>query len=170
MTSPFPPTRLLTTGHRPDGTSIFTHDSPPPSFQPFGPSTTAFTSFHSSLVVPVSNTAPFPDLSCTLPRCPPSGVLFCTTDFAPGGKAPMHRTLSIDYIMVIVGEIVVLLDGGEEKVLKAGDAMVQRGTNHSWENRGEGWAKMVFVMVGSEEIKLADGRVLGDSQFDASKR
>ncbi|KAJ7673992.1 hypothetical protein DFH06DRAFT_1081795 [Mycena polygramma] len=159
-TSTLPDPRLVVTGHTPDGTSVFSLDEERKPFTLFGPAGAHFTTFHASPTVPASNTTPFPDLAPALPRCPPSGVVFAITDYLPGARAPMHRTLTVDYAVVVSGEIVLVLDGGEERVVKAGEFMVQRGANHSWWNRTEEVCRVAFVMVGSEKIVLEDGRVL----------
>jgi quercetin dioxygenase-like cupin family protein len=75
----------------------------------------------------------------------------------------MHRTLSQDYAVVLSGEIVCELDGGEEKTLKAGDFMVQRGVNHAWHNRSQQPCRIMFVMVAAERIVLADGTELNET-------
>ena len=57
--------------------------------------------------------------------------------FGKGGRHPrMHRTETIDYAIVLAGEITMLLDD-EDVVLKAGDILVQCGTNHAWSNRSK---------------------------------
>ncbi|KAJ7772836.1 hypothetical protein DFH07DRAFT_145690 [Mycena maculata] len=159
-----PDARLVVTGHSPDGTSIFTFDDIRKPFAPFGPAGSHFTSFHASPTVPASNTAPFPELGTALPRCPPAGVLFCITDIPAGGSAPMHRTLSIDYAVVLSGEIVLALDGGEEKTIKTGEFMVQRGANHAWHNRTQETCRILVVMVGTEKIVL-NGKALEATVF-----
>lgn len=58
----------------------------------------------------------------------------------------MHRTESIDYAVVLSGEIDMLLDDSEVH-LKAGDVVVQRGTNHAWVNRGDETCRVVFVLI-----------------------
>ena len=58
----------------------------------------------------------------------------------------MHRTESVDYGIVIEGEITLILDRGES-LLKPGDVVVQRGTNHAWANRSGKVARMVFVLL-----------------------
>ncbi|MEM5582410.1 cupin domain-containing protein [Roseibium sp. AS2] len=58
----------------------------------------------------------------------------------------MHRTDSVDYAVVLTGEIYMLLDE-DEVLLKAGDTVVQRGTNHAWSNRGTEPCSIVFVLV-----------------------
>ena len=158
-----PAPRLVVTTHTKDGTSVFASDEQIKPFFPFGPKASSFARFHSRLSVPVSNTSSPPDLAKTLPRCPPSGVMFCTTDIPPNFSAPMHRTLSLDYIAVISGEIVLRLDGGEEKTIRAGEFIVQRGVNHEWINRSEDVCRVMVVMVGSEKIVLEDGRELGET-------
>ncbi|KAJ6622179.1 hypothetical protein B0H10DRAFT_2014647 [Mycena sp. CBHHK59/15] len=152
--------RLVVTGHAHDGTAIFTFDQRRAPFMPFGPTGVHFTSLHASPVVPASNTARYPELSAAFPRCPPSGVLFCVTDFQPGGSAPMHRTLSLDYAVVLSGEIVLSLDGGQEKTIRTGEVIVQQGANHAWHNRTQTTCRILSVMVGSEKIVLANGEAL----------
>jgi quercetin dioxygenase-like cupin family protein len=152
--------RLVTTTHDKDGTSVFESDKEIPLFQPFGPHGSAFARFHSRLSVPVSNTSSPPDLANTLPRCPPNGVLFCTTDIPPNFTVPMHRTISLDYCVIISGEIVLKLDGGEEKTVRAGEFIVQKGVNHQWINRSSAPCRAVVVMIGSEKVSLANGTLL----------
>ncbi|KAJ7080404.1 hypothetical protein B0H15DRAFT_857040 [Mycena belliarum] len=106
-----------------------------------------------------------PELSAVLPRCPPTGVLCCITDIQPGGSAPMHRTQSMDYAVVLSGEIVLSLDNGEEKTVKTGEFMVQRGVKHAWHNRTQETCRIMVVMVGTEQIVLADGTVLEETVF-----
>jgi mannose-6-phosphate isomerase-like protein (cupin superfamily) len=60
--------------------------------------------------------------------------------------ASFHRTRSIDYGIVIEGEITLLLDEGET-IVRAGDIVVQRGTNHGWVNRGTIPCRIAFVLV-----------------------
>ena len=73
------------------------------------------------------------------------------------GKHPlMHRTQSIDYGIVLSGEIVLLLDDSEVH-LKAGDVVIQRGTNHAWSNRTGEICRMAFILTdGRFEPGLAD--------------
>ena len=75
----------------------------------------------------------------------------------------MHRTQSLDYACVLAGEITLTLDGGDKTVIRQGECIVQRGTNHSWVNNGEGICRLVFVMVGSEKVKLENGDVLEET-------
>jgi len=77
----------------------------------------------------------------------------------------MHRTLSLDYISVISGEIVLRLDSGEEKTVKAGEFIVQKGVNHEWINRSDSVCRMVVVMVGSQKIVLENGKALEETVF-----
>ncbi|GAB4356709.1 MAG: cupin domain-containing protein [Oricola sp.] len=64
----------------------------------------------------------------------------------PGRHPLMHRTESIDYGIVLEGQIVLLLDD-EEVVLEQGDVVVQRGTIHAWTNRTDRIARMLFVLT-----------------------
>lgn len=80
----------------------------------------------------------------------------------------MRRSTTVDYTVILSGEAVVQLDGGMEKVLKAGECIVQRGTNHVWENRTGEWCRAMFVMVASKEIELADGTRLTETQTNGN--
>ena len=59
----------------------------------------------------------------------------------------MHRTESLDIGIVLDGETWLILDDGSETRMTAGDVVVQRGTNHSWENRSDAVVRMAFVMI-----------------------
>jgi uncharacterized cupin superfamily protein len=62
----------------------------------------------------------------------------------------MHRTRSVDYAIIIAGEIDMLLDDGEVH-LKAGDVVVQQATNHAWVNRGKEVCRIAFILMDSQE-------------------
>jgi hypothetical protein len=68
----------------------------------------------------------------------------------------MHRTKSIDYAIVLEGEIDMLLD--DSKIhLKAGDILVQQGTNHAWVNTGKDTCRICFVLIGAHEPDVLKG-------------
>lgn len=62
----------------------------------------------------------------------------------------MHRTRSVDYAIVLSGEIDMLLDDSEIH-LSAGDVLIQQGTNHAWVNRGTEVCRIAFVLVDAQE-------------------
>jgi len=62
-----------------------------------------------------------------------------------------HRTDSLDYAIVLEGEITLLVDDGEA-TLKAGDVAIQRATSHAWSNRTDRVARVAFVLIGTEPI------------------
>lgn len=66
-----------------------------------------------------------------------------------------HRTDSLDYAVVLDGEITLLVDEGET-TLRAGDVAVQRATSHAWSNRTDRTARMLFVLIGTEPLSAAD--------------
>lgn len=108
---------------------------------------------------------------------PPRGTIFRIAEFPPGvggevrdneallrdfgigadvlrGRPPrhpaIHRTRSLDYVVVLEGEIDLLLDDGDVR-LKAGDVVVQQATNHAWINRGAQTCRLAMVFVDAEE-------------------
>ena len=62
----------------------------------------------------------------------------------------MHRTRTVDYALILSGEIDMLLDDSEVH-LKAGDVVVQRGTNHAWVNRGNQPCKVAFILIDAKD-------------------
>jgi quercetin dioxygenase-like cupin family protein len=90
---------------------------------------------------------------------PANGTRFCVIDFPPGNAPYMHRTESIDYVIVLNGEIDMDMDDSTVK-LAAGDVLIQRGTNHAWANRSGRPARVAFVLV--DAVPLGIGKpVLG---------
>jgi mannose-6-phosphate isomerase-like protein (cupin superfamily) len=67
-------------------------------------------------------------------------------DRRPGKHPGMHRTETVDYAIVLEGEIWAVMDEGET-LLRAGDVLVQRGTNHAWANRSQQTARIAFVLI-----------------------
>ena len=87
-----------------------------------------------------------------------NGTVFRVVEFAPGGTPRTHRTDSIDYAVVISGEIDMVLD--EQTVhLRAGDVLVQRGTIHNWVNNGAEPCTMAFALIDAKSV-TAGGEVL----------
>ena len=64
--------------------------------------------------------------------------------------ANTHRTRSIDYAIVLDGEIDMLMDDTEVRV-KAGDVLVQQGTNHAWVNNGDKPCRIAFILIDAKE-------------------
>ena len=87
-----------------------------------------------------------------------NGTIFRVIEFAPGLAARNHRTDSIDYIIVISGEIDMELDDSTVH-LKAGDVMVQRGTIHNWVNRGTAPCVVAVILMDAKPVE-AGGKVL----------
>jgi quercetin dioxygenase-like cupin family protein len=82
----------------------------------------------------------------------------------------MHRTTSADYCVVLEGEIVVGLDSGEKKLVRKGDFILQRGTNHEFVNpSNDATCRLLFVMVGAENVVLQDGQVLEQTVLGGKK-
>ena len=87
-----------------------------------------------------------------------NGAVFRIVSFGPGVSPRNHRTDSIDYAVVISGEIDMELDVGSVH-LKAGDVLVQRGTTHNWVNKGSAPCVMAFTLVASKPV-TAGGKTL----------
>lgn len=68
------------------------------------------------------------------------------SDAAGGRHAMMHRTQTVDYGIVLEGELVLIMDIGETLV-RAGDIVIQRGTNHGWANRSDKNCRIAFILI-----------------------
>jgi mannose-6-phosphate isomerase-like protein (cupin superfamily) len=149
--------RRVVTGHDAKGKSVVISDGAPPQNHPMhGREVGA--DFYEIW----NSTQPVPQLTSTEARepndrefaiMPVAGHLIRIIDIYPpkdGGKRTvMHRTKTLDYAVVIEGEIVLVLDDSEV-VLKKGDVSVQRGTDHAWENRTDQMTRMAFFHIDAE--------------------
>lgn len=147
-------TRRVVTGHDARGRSVVLSDGPPPQHHPMhGLGIGA--DFHEMW----SEADRIPKLTPGATRepnerpftiMPAAGHLLRILDVYPlndGGKRTvMHRTRTLDYMVVIEGELVLILDECEV-VLKPGDVVVQRGTDHAWENRSGWMARAAFFHI-----------------------
>jgi quercetin dioxygenase-like cupin family protein len=80
------------------------------------------------------------------------GTIFRIVEYAPGVAPRMHRTETIDYAVVIAGEIDMTLDIGAVH-LRAGDVLVQQATLHDWVNRGTEPCRIAFVLVPTTPVQ-----------------
>ncbi|RGP75122.1 hypothetical protein FLONG3_5806 [Fusarium longipes] len=86
-----------------------------------------------------------------------TGTVLRYVDMCPGHMSPMHRTVSLDYGVVLEGEVELILDSGDKRVLKRGDVCVQRATMHAWRNCSETeWARMLYVLLPSTKPTVGD--------------
>ena len=82
---------------------------------------------------------------------PPSrGSVLRILELAPGKQAFMHRTDTLDYCIVLQGQCAMKLDDDAEVEMSQGDILIQRGTWHGWENRGDTPCRLAFVLIGGE--------------------
>src|SRR5262245_20692548 len=91
-----------------------------------------------------------------------NGTRFAMITFPPCNPGRMHRTETIDYVIVMQGELDMDMDDSTVK-LKAGDVMVQRGTNHAWVNRGKEVARAAFVLIDAKPLGIGHPIVRGEN-------
>jgi mannose-6-phosphate isomerase-like protein (cupin superfamily) len=151
------PIRRVVTGHDKSGKSVVLSDGAPPQHHPLqGPAVGA--DFFEMWNVPTA----VPQLTSVEARepnereftiMPAAGHLLRIIDIYPpqgGGKRTvMHRTKTLDYVVVIEGEVVLVLDDSEV-TLKKSDVVIQRGTGHAWENRSDKVARMAFFHIDAQ--------------------
>jgi mannose-6-phosphate isomerase-like protein (cupin superfamily) len=148
--------RRIVTGHDKSGKSVVLSDGPPPQHHPLhGPEVGAdfYEIWNSTRPVPLLTASESEPNERAFTIMPVSGHLLRIIEIYPpgqGGKRTvMHRTRTVDYVVVISGEIVLVLDDSEV-TLRPGDVVVQRGTDHAWENRASQPARMAFFHIDAE--------------------
>lgn len=170
------PIRRVVTGHDAQGRSVFTQDGASPFVlaMPEVPGLVV-TDLWKSHQSPTDNASQAEPCTAKVTLTPPAkGSIFRIVQFPPdkgymdnwddqatfaamghgtsdkgdsrGNTPGMHRTDSMDYAIVISGEIWAVVDEGET-LLKAGDVLVQRGTNHGWSNRTDRPTLVAFVLI-----------------------
>jgi hypothetical protein len=148
------PPRRVVTGHDAAGKSVVLSDGPPPQDHPMhGRQVGAdfFEIWNVAAAVPRLTAAEAREPSQrAFTIMPPTGHLLRLIDIYPpaqGGKRTvMHRTETLDYVVVIEGEVVLILEDSEV-ILTRSDVVVQRGTNHAWENRSAALARLAFFHI-----------------------
>jgi mannose-6-phosphate isomerase-like protein (cupin superfamily) len=106
---------------------------------------------HAVVPVPIDPTEPDPTAGPVNFDMPDRGIRVRITDIpptAPGFQPYRHRTNTVDYLHVLEGEIVMQFDDDDhEVVLRKGDTIVQRATNHAWINRSDKHCRLFIVMI-----------------------
>ena len=152
--------RRIVTGHSADGSSQVLIDNAAANIR-----SGATPSHHSTLMwcsdaMPVSIPIgiAIEDMGArSLGTYPPvNGTRFMIAEFPPGFSSAMHRTETIDYIVVLDGEINLGLDRGDIITIKRGDVVIQRGTNHRWVNNSKDVCRLVFVFADAEPLGIGD--------------
>ncbi|KAL6242548.1 hypothetical protein RBB50_010688 [Rhinocladiella similis] len=99
-----------------------------------------------------------------------NGTVLRFADFAPGSIGFMHRTASIDFGIVIEGNVVMRLDDGSETPMTRGDVAVQRATQHRWDNASETeWARVLFVLQDIQPLTINGVRLREDLTHAGSR-
>ena len=88
------------------------------------------------------------------PLVPPGGgAVVWYIDTPPNTTSPLHRTVSLDIVIQLEGEIELTLDGGETRLMKPGDLTIQRSTLHAWRNPSSTkWTRMLAIMSESQPV------------------
>jgi quercetin dioxygenase-like cupin family protein len=152
----YPPIRRVVTGHDDARVAKVLIDAPASNAKYPSPgtvSTLIWTTDSAPAAIPAGE-APEDMGARIVGTAPPAkGTRFAVIDFPPGNPPHMHRTETIDYVIVLEGEIDMDMDQSTVR-LKAGDVMVQRGTNHAWANRSSARARVAFVLIDAEPLGI----------------
>ncbi len=157
MSDGFRVPRRIVTGHDADGVSVIVSDGLVPITKELPDDGVTFHEVWETTPAPAPIRAGVEDPTIGEVTVPPpaKGTRIRINEFLPGYlderglQSPVHRTESIDYGIVLEGEITLILDDSEVTA-HAGDIVVQRGTDHAWANRGDRMARVVFVLIDGE--------------------
>ena len=150
--------RRVVTGHDANGVSVVLSDGIVPVHRVMPQDGVGFYEIWNTEGAPATITRQEPNepTERTLRVPPPEkGTKVRINEFFPGfinelgNQSPVHRTESIDYGIVLEGEIVLVLDDSEV-TLTAGDVVIQRGTDHAWANRSDKVCRVAFILVDGE--------------------
>ena len=153
--------RRVVTGHDANGKAVVEIDGISPNRPPRDPGNTVneTTVVWTTEGFPVSNDGDDDGGTRETGITHPNGSVFRVVSFGPGNPEMNHRTDSVDYAVVIAGEIDMELDDGVSVHLRAGDTLVQRGTIHNWRNRGTEACLIAFILIHAKSAE-AGGMVL----------
>ena len=149
--------RRVVTGHDASGRAVVKIDEVSKNLVSGRPGATAYVVWTTESF-PVNNTGDADEGLRQVGTTLNNGTVFRVVEFAPGVARRNHRTDSIDYAVVVSGEIDMELDDTVVH-LKAGDALVQRGTIHNWVNRGTWPCVIAFILIDAKPVEIG-GQVL----------
>lgn len=168
----YPPIRRVVTGHGSDHIARAMIDAPASNAKHPGAGVVSTLIWCTDLTpADISIGEDFEDMGARILGSPPppNGTRFAVIDFPPGNAAVMHRTETMDYVMVLSGEIEMDMDDSVV-CLKAGDVMVQRGTNHAWVNRGKARARVAFVLIDAKPLGIGHAVSRGKTASEPASR
>ena len=154
-----PPVRRVVTGHDANGRAIFWSDDRFPTERiPIGGAD--FALIWTAPTLPVDNNDEVDGRTREAGLTLNGGSVIRVVDMLPGGDSPMHRTNSLDYGIVLSGQLELELDDGAKTLLGPGDIVVQRGTMHLWRNPSDSEpCRIVFVLTEAKPY-VHDGQPL----------
>jgi quercetin dioxygenase-like cupin family protein len=156
-----PPVRRVVTGHDAFGKAVVISDATFNSV-PNPKGTALFTLVWTSASAPVDNDNASDGRDRNVDLTLPGGSVLRVVDMLPLTTAPMHRTSSLDYGIVISGSIELILDDGVTALIEPGGIIIQRGTIHSWRNPSDTeTARVAFVLLDAKPVTV-DGAPLPD--------
>ena len=150
--------RRVVTGHDKEGRAVAMIDEVSQNLRSARPGATACVVW-TSQGFPVDNTGKADEGLRETGTTLDNGTVFRILELQPDNIPRVHRTDSIDYAVIMSGEIDMELEPGSITHLKAGDVVVQRGTVHNWINRGPGPCVIAFVLIAAKPVE-AGGKVL----------
>ncbi len=148
------PFRRLVTGHDHAGRAIIQSDGAPARVKELSIKGSRFHEIWNTREMPVRETDEIDNLDAETIRKYFAEVSATEASTHGGGSAKhahMHRTETIDYGIVLEGEITLIVDEGESTV-RAGDIVIQRGTNHAWANRSGKDCRIAFVLIDGQFV------------------
>jgi mannose-6-phosphate isomerase-like protein (cupin superfamily) len=149
--------RRVVTGHDKNGKAIVEIDETSTAQKNPRPGAEYFELWSTSDGFPIDNNHFSDPVKNKIGTSIDNGTVFRVVKFDPGVAPRNHRTDSIDYGVIMSGELDMELDNGKVVHLKAGDCVVQRGTIHNWVNRGTEPCLVAFILISAKPVEI-DGK------------
>jgi mannose-6-phosphate isomerase-like protein (cupin superfamily) len=150
--------RRVVTGHDKNGKAVVKIDEVGTAIKQARPGAQFIELWSTDGGFPVDNDGFADPVGNTIGTSIDNGTVFRVVKFDPGVAPRNHRTDSIDYGVVISGEIDMVLDDGVIVHLKAGDCLVQRGTVHDWINKGPEPCLIAFSLIAAKPVEIGGKR------------
>jgi quercetin dioxygenase-like cupin family protein len=146
--SPLEPVRRIVTSHNSQAKAIVTRDSLiSAEVLPHGSATSLLWSSDQS---PATNLTSDEDQGKSKTGLTNNGSILRVVDFPPHSSGKLHRSISLDYVIVQKGTVLLTLDDGSRTAVSEGSVVIQRATMHGWDNDTDEWVRIICILMPAE--------------------
>ncbi|KAK3046366.1 hypothetical protein LTR09_012142 [Extremus antarcticus] len=159
---PFPPVRRVVTAHNEHGKAIVARDSLIDGDK----------KAHGPWIAPLWSTESLPpdvnlgeDGGLAKLSISNQGTIVRIVDFPPHSFGALHRSITLDYVYVLEGPIILTLDDGSRTAIAKDEIVVQQATMHGWDNETDRWARILCVLIASKPPSIGGEKLEASIPF-----